>query len=63
MTELNFKIPCEIMAGEGDGSNSRHDHDLLDDRLEADITLDVALIAENQSAANRHRWHPAFPSN
>ena len=39
------------MAGEGAGSNSRHDQDLPDDRLEADITPDTALIVENQSAA------------
>ena len=38
------------MAGKGDGSNSRHDQDLPDDRLEADATLDATLIVENQSA-------------
>ena len=39
------------MAGEGDGSNSRHNQDLPDDRLEVDVSLDTALIAENQPAA------------
>ena len=39
------------MAGEGDSSNSRHDQDLPDDRLEADTTPDASLTIENQSAA------------
>jgi hypothetical protein len=49
------------MAGEGDGSNSRHNQDLPDDRLEVDASLDAALIAENQSAACR--GHPTLSSN
>ena len=48
------------MAGEGDGSNYRHDQDLPDDRLEVDASLDAALIAENQPApiASIQRFPP-----
>ena len=39
------------MVGEGDGSNSRHNQDLPDDKLEVDASLDAALIAKNQPVA------------